>query len=581
MAAPDPESAFTLCKQRKRILSADGHMLVVGGPGSGKTTIALLKARRRVLERLDAEQTVLFLSFSNSAIRRIMESAGRILTADIADRVEIKTYHSFAWEILTSHGYLTSSRRRLKIVPAQDAAVRAAGLSTDEWLVEQERLYVDEGLVTYDQFAPRAAELLKRSTAARRCFCASYPLILVDEFQDTDEHQWALIQALSKRSEIIALGDSEQRIYEWRPGVSETRLEDFGNGLNCERFDFANENNRSPATGIAGFARSLLSPGFEQDLPAEIARARFKPGRMAVQLHLSVRKAFREAKERSDKDHPKIAVAARSKKLVRQISDLLSESVTVNGKLFKALAHDVLIDQHQILLAARAMANIISSFERDRGERLALALDRIADMLRSAANKTNIEASDKLRKWAAKCREGKVPSTKCVAALASVIDQLDKEGLTGAPTQDWVSVRRRLERAGAPELAKVAEMARYLRLLRRGSAIEQALIVLWVSQGNYRGAEEALEQAILQDQIVDGHRETAAVSVMNMHQLKGREYDAVVLVEDQYNTFLAQDKEPPYAEARRLLQVSITRARHYVVILSNAGDDSLARLLNV
>ncbi|MGH2173889.1 hypothetical protein ACQ1Z4_14345, partial [Enterococcus faecalis] len=86
------------------------------------------------------------------------------------------------------------------------------------------------------------------------------------------------------------------------------------------------------------------------------------------------------------------------------------------------------------LLAARAMANIISSFERDRGERLALALDRIADMLRSAANKTNIEASDKLRKWAAKCREGKVPSTKCVAALASVIDQLDKEGLTGAPT---------------------------------------------------------------------------------------------------------------------------------------------------
>jgi DNA helicase-2/ATP-dependent DNA helicase PcrA len=174
-----------------------------------------------------------------------------------------------------------------------------------------------------------------------------------------------------------------------------------------------------------------------------------------------------------------------------------------------------------------------------------------------------------------------VPSTKCVAALASVIDQLDKEGLTGAPTQDWVSVRRRLERAGAPELAKVAEMARYLRLLRRGSAIEQALIVLWVSQGNYRGAEEALEQAILQDQIVDGHRERAVVSVMNMHQLKGREYDAVVLVEDQYNTFLAQDKNPPYAEARRLLLVSITRARHYVIILSNAGGDSLARLLNV
>lgn len=579
MTVTDPEDAFNLCDQRKRILSADGHMLVVGGPGSGKTTIALLKARRRVLSRLDVAQTVLFLSFSNSAIRRIMESAGRILTSDIADRVEIKTYHSFGWEILTSHGYLTSSRRRLKIVPAQDAAVRAAGLSKDEWLAEQKRLYVEEGLVTYDQFAPRAGELLKRSAAARKCYSAAYPLILVDEFQDTDVDQWMLIQSLSQGSEIIALGDSEQRIYEWRPGVSETRLEDFGKALKCERFDFANENNRSPATGIAGFARSLLSPGFEQELPAEIVQQRFKPGRMAVQLHLVVRRAFREAKERSGRDRPKIAVAARSKKLVRQISDSLSESLTMNGKLFKALQHDVLIDQHQILLAARAIANIISSLRQDRNERLAQALDRIADMLRSAANKTNIEASDKLRKWAAKCREGKVPSTKCVAALAGVIDQLDKEGLTGAPTLDWVTVRRRLEKAGAPELAKVAEMARYLRLLRRGSAIEQALIVLWVSQGDYRGAEQALEQAILQAQIVDSQQEIAAVSVMNMHQLKGREYDAIVLVEDQYNTFMAQDKTPPYAETRRLLQVSIARARHYVVILSNEGGDTLARLL--
>ncbi len=114
MTSDDPEDAFNLYDQRKRILNEDGHMLVVGGPGSGKTTIALLKARRRVLRRLDSEQKVLFLSFSNSAIRRILESAGRILTDDIAERIDIKTYHSFAWEILTSHGYLTSSRRRLK-----------------------------------------------------------------------------------------------------------------------------------------------------------------------------------------------------------------------------------------------------------------------------------------------------------------------------------------------------------------------------------------------------------------------------------------------------------------------------------
>lgn len=579
MSSSDPESAFTLCDQRKRILSNDGHMLVVGDPGSGKTTIALLKARRRVLQRLDAEQKVLFLSFSNSAIRRIMESAGRILTDDIADRVAIKTYHSFAWEILTSHGYLTSSCRRLKIIPAQDAAVRSAGLSDEEWLAEQNRLYLEDGLVTYDQFAPRAAELLRRSAAVRACFSAAYPLILVDEFQDTDEDQWALVQALSEQSDIIGLGDSEQRIYEWRPCVSETRLEDFGEALECARFDFSNENNRSPAAGIAGFARSLRCPGSEQDFPDEIARQRFKPGRMSVQLHLAVRRAFREAKEQSAKDRPKVAVAARSKRLVRQISDALSVDVTINGKVRKAVSHAVLIDQHQILLASRVIANIISGTERGRGDRLAEALDRIADMLRSAANKTNIRASDRLRNWAEKCCAGKVPSTKCVAALADVISWLDKDGLTGSPTQDWVAVRRLLEESDATELNRVADWARYLRLLRRGSAIEQALIGLWVSQSSYRGAEAALEQAILQDQLVDAQRETAMVSIMNMHQLKGREYDAVILVEDQYSTFLAQDKTSPHADTRRLLQVALTRARHYVVILSNEGEDTFGRLL--
>ncbi|MGR3512261.1 MAG: UvrD-helicase domain-containing protein [Paracoccaceae bacterium] len=580
MKVANPEDDFELCEQRKRILDEDGHMLVVGGPGSGKTTIALLKARRRVMDQLGAGQKVLFLSFSNSAIRRIMESAGRILTDEIADRVDIKTYHSFAWEILKSHGYLTSSQRRLKIVPAQDAAVRAAGLSKDEWQAEQDRLYIEEGLVTYDQFAPRAAELLNRSAAARACFCAAYPLILVDEFQDTDEEQWALVQALSERSEIIGLGDAEQRIFEWRPGVSEARLEDFGNALECERFDFANENNRSPATGIAGFARSLLSPGSERDLPDEIVRQRFRPGRLAVQLHLAVRKAFKEAKERSGRDRPKIAMAARSKRLVRQISDALSANASANGRVLKALPHDVLIDQYQILLASRVIANVMSNASGvSRREQLAEALECIADMLRSAANKTNIEASDRLRKWAGKCRAGKVPKTKCVAALAGVMTQIDENGLSGSPTQDWITTRRLLAKADASELKKVADLARYLRLLRRGSVIEQALISLWVTHGTYAGAEAALEQAILQDQLVDSQRESATISVMNMHQLKGREYDAIVLVEDQYNTFMAQDKTPPHADTRRLLQVSLTRAREFVVVVSSAGDDTFDQLL--
>ncbi len=245
-------------------------MLVVGGPGSGKTTIALLKARRAVLERLRPEQSVLFLSFSNAAIRRILESGGSILTNEIARQVEIRTYHSFAWDILRSHGYLLSSQRNLTIIGAHDAAVFRAGLEDADWSVEEERLFEEDGRVTYDQFAPRAADLLERSGVVRKCFSHAHPLILVDEFQDTDDEQWRLIRALSDDSEVVALGDAEQRIYAWRRGVSATRLEDFAATLDAAMFDFQDENNRSPAAGIAGYARSLLSPEAHLDLPDDI-----------------------------------------------------------------------------------------------------------------------------------------------------------------------------------------------------------------------------------------------------------------------------------------------------------------------
>ena len=500
------------------------------------------------------------------------------MTPDIARRVDIKTYHSFAWEVLKSHGYLISKKRRLSIVSAQDAAVREAGLDKELWLAEQERMYIEDGLVTLDQFAPRAADILNRSGAAKSCFNAAYPLILVDEFQDTDEAQWALIRALSSGSSVIALGDREQRIYEWRDGVSEHRLSEFGDELNAPVFDFQNENNRSPATGIVGYARSLLSPDVVQELPDDIERRAFQPGMFSVGVRLCVIRTWNETKKRTkktEKNKIKIAIAARSKQMVRKISDVLASPIVIKNKEHKPIPHDVLFDQMQIVLAARVIANVMGSSHLPFDQRISQCLCRIADMLRAANNDTNIKKSDTLQKWAQKCDDGKHPKTNCVKGLVELIETIENDGFIGSPTKDWLMVRKAFEEAGVDHLTKTAEFARYLRLLRRGSLIEEELTSLWRTSGNYVGAEEALDRAILQDQLLDSSKESANISVMNMHQLKGREYDGVLLVEDQYQNLRGRDTEPPYMETRRLLQVALTRAKHYALILSATKSATL------
>ena len=577
----NPEEAFDICEKRRAILEGSGHKLVLGGPGSGKTTIALLKARRSVLERLQPEQSVLFLSFSNAAIRRILESAGNVLTPEVARQIDIKTYHSFTWDILKSHGYLLSKKRRLKIIAAQDAAIIQAGMTDDAWSKEETRLFEQEGRVTYDQFAPRTAELLERSSVARRCFSAAHPIILVDEFQDTDEDQWRVVQALSKDSDIIALGDTEQRIYAWRKGVSATRLNDFAAGLKAKTYDFENENNRSPATGIAGYARSLLSPDTKLELPNDIAFRRFRQGQFNVGVRFALIKTWNETVKRAGHRDLNIAVAARSKTMVRLISDILSQRITLGVKELKPIRHDVMFDQLQITLAARVIAHLLASQYEARNERLAGCLDRVGDVFRSSGKVTAIKTSDRLGVWAGKCRDGRPPGTKCVKALDSVLDSLDASGFSGSPTEDWLIARRALEQADADELKRTGGHARYLRLLKKGSAIEEQLAALWREQGSYLGAEAALDEAILQDQLTDSHREASSISVMTMHQLKGREYDAVLLVEDQHRTFRGRDKEAPYMETRRLLQVSLTRARHFAYILSATRNASLDTIFDL
>jgi DNA helicase-2/ATP-dependent DNA helicase PcrA len=228
----------------------------MGGPGSGKTTLALLKASKKINDGLLPGQNVLFLSFSRAAVTRIMEATKVNISADHIKSLSIQTFHSFFWQILQGYGYLLGCPRKLSIVTAHDEKALSNGVSRDSsdwanWDVARQDMFYQEGHVCFDLFAPMSAKIMSRADSIRDRIAKRYPLILVDEAQDTDDEQWECIELLAEKSQIICLADPDQMIYDFLPGVGPIRITKIRQSLKPQETDLGLENNRSSGTEIA------------------------------------------------------------------------------------------------------------------------------------------------------------------------------------------------------------------------------------------------------------------------------------------------------------------------------------------
>ncbi len=566
-----------ICADRRRILDESGALLVTGGPGAGKTTIALVKARKRIEEGLLPGQSVLFLSFSRAAVGRIMEASQREVPKAIRSRLSIQTFHSFFWEIVRGHGYLLDAPRRLRLLlPHDEAAARHEykDLGLD-WNPERERRFREEGSVAFDLFAPKALEILVRSQRLGALLSSRFPLIVVDEAQDTAEDQWAIAKLLAQQSQLVCLADLEQQIYDFRPGVSSERVEQIMEALHPLRIDLQAQNYRSPSCEIVQFGNDMLL-GTPRGAPYRgVSRLNFHPRR--ARRDLAIRKGVGMSIQRVEQltgGRPEsIALFATWGRGVH----LLTRALTGDGQS-QRIPHRVFIDEAPVLLSSRVVAFIMEPRRPAADELLELGdgLELCAAVYRSKGGSSNLHQARGLALAASQAREGVQPRRKGVAArLLEMLRAVRSHKFSGEPRSDWLNARRFLAECGTNPLAQIADYAEQLVAFQRGQRIAGALTELWQTRGNYQGARIVLDDAIAADQLLSGGDDLRGIHVMTAHKSKGKEFDAVVIFDDPNSCPLIYCNEAaPYRRSRKLARVAITRARHHVLMLTDASRSS-------
>lgn len=565
-----------ICELRQKLLDCEGHALVMGGPGSGKTTIALKKAVRRIEKGLLPGQSVMFLSFSRAAVARLAEASKLEVSKEQRGALSMQTFHSFFWNLLSAHAYLLGVPKTLQILLPQDEQVLYGSIKKKvrntenpewvNWLAERERLFRVDGRIAFDLFSPNAATLIARSGHVRRLIAQRYPLIIVDEAQDTNADAWKCIELLAPLTQMICLADLEQQIFDHLPGIGPERIEAIKASLHPLEVELGSQNHRSPDSEIVAFGQDILYSKVRGSPYKGVSRFAYNPklneSNKVLRMALGIlqRKILKE----TGKWGRSIAILTHSGASAVKISTALNTGP-------KPVRHKLLFDEAEALLTARFAAFLLEpKHDFDRLPDLATALELLADAKRASG----LAQAKQWQLWANATRSDKLPRAGFVRALLDMMDHLRSQELTGDPARDWIHIKKALRASGDVEISKVAKNLDYLVAFNRGKRISAGLGLIWQRDGQYTRAREALDLAMAQEQIMDGVDDPGGLQVMTIHKSKGKQFDGVIIAregrhdgESMVSSFVWWGDEPPYHRSRKILRVAITRAKFHVLIL--------------
>jgi len=606
--------------QQAAVTWDQGPLLVLAGPGSGKTKVLTTRIARLIAESAEKRFRVLGLTFTAKAADEMRARVDSVISLG-RERVLLATFHSFAADVLRQHGShvgfrpdfvilnQTADRESVlldairecsrqgvatepddvKLLPFLDRLLDVCMTSEDVRQRVRDPDLADKAAALFSQYRQelertnrldfpcllaKAIELLESKPAVARLLRTTYTHVCVDEFQDTNDSQYRFLRAIvgSSPTDIFVVADDDQIIYQWN-GASPERLATL-------RADYQMAVVQLPASyrcpaGVIALANKLIQYNVSRSADKQPLVAIKSEGQgSSVRLQQfddvggELAWVAADIASRGVNVHAKCVVLGRTKKLLDAAVVALQEAgvpaaLHIRKDEFESAPFRWL---HSILRLANARG------DREQVRRACKAfysIDGLDLRVDQVAASAAVTGGDLLRAWFDEvlARDALSDlSRECLTALrARIVTRLDFIGFING-SLDWFHRLHADETRDQQAFGEVETEESMWRELAKG--IGDRL-------GDGMTLEAFLQEMDLSPKVPPPPRN--ATRCLTIHSSKGMEFEHVYLVglvEDQLPSFQAVKKGPEsreLQEERRNCFVAITRAQESLT-LTYAGQ---------
>jgi DNA helicase-2/ATP-dependent DNA helicase PcrA len=608
VASPETYLADLNEAQREAVLATEGPLLVVAGAGSGKTRVLTYRVAHLVNAIGVKPNEILAITFTNKAAAE-MKTRLEDLLGGPARAIWILTFHAACGRILRREaprlGYRTNftiydqadqvrlvkqcleelERDPKRFVPrgihaqisnaknnlvGPDAYRERVASFYDQTVADvyelyQRRLFASNA-VDFDDMLMLTVQVLESFPEARERWQNAFRYIVVDEYQDTNHAQYALLKVMSRtHMNVCAVGDPDQSIYAFR-GADIRNILDFERDFPGTRTIPLEQNYRS-TNSILGAANAVITHNRERkektlwselgegepvrvvEVEDEHAEARFVAAEIAALVEYGW-------------NGDEMAVVYRTNAQSRVLEDVLVRQ----GVAYQVIGGPRFYERAEVKDVIAYLQVIDNPYD-------AVSLTRIANRPRRGVGDTSL------------ARLASYADTQGIS-LWEALGQAEEAGVAAAPRRAVEGLRTLLESlaAGALELEvpevveRVLERTGYLEALEAERTVEaqgriENLQELVGVAREYQETEEPSLSSFLQEISLysdqDAMRgEQSLVTLLTLHNAKGLEFRAVFMIGMEEGIFphSRSIEEQGVEEERRLCYVGMTRAKERLVL---------------